>query len=565
MLRCAPPPSAQVDRLLVRFSRRRDAAAAVVAGAGKTQGNLRRGAAGRRAAGRGAARRGDLGDSAPPAAEQAFEIRAIRETKLAGPQPVSLASLPEADPQQATLVVRSLGPKPLADHQPPPQGRRYRAGAGRPMPDRPCRLPVRSGCATLGGARGGRGALDLGETAPLPGAWVWSGDLRSQYAAGRDGAAPRRLSLAERGEAGVRFRLPAGTPGKTCTGLGSMAAGSARGVPPARIPPRWPSSFRPGEQQSHRDGGISARGPARCGRRGGSSRRCRRPTCRCLASTGACACRRATRCATTLPIARRRRCGRSPGARDCSDRWAGRRAGPPSTRCGAADWCVRRHWLTRMSPRRTGRRPGWTALPPGGCRSAAVAALVVYPRADGPPGRLGRVLLAAAGTWGLRGGRFRGRARPGCWGSLPCWSRPRGPACRGRVWAACCFCLGLALLRRWRSWAAVAFRPPGTDAKRWSAWPAKMDRPARRGGGRPAEHRDGEIAVGGAVLAAIWLRRPPRRWPREPEKSPPPPTRCSSPSTRNSGRPAASTYVPEPFYDQLYRRAAARRRSRKAG
>ncbi len=114
LLRCTPSPSAHVDRVLVRFSHRRGAEVRWSLGKEDLQAL--------------AARRWPVEEQVaagrPPEEEtweltlrrprsEAFEIRATRETKLAGPEPVSLASLPDATQKPAKLVLRSVGAKSL--------------------------------------------------------------------------------------------------------------------------------------------------------------------------------------------------------------------------------------------------------------------------------------------------------------------------------------------------------------------------------------------------------------------------------------------------------------------
>ena len=139
-----------------------------------------------------------------------LEIRASRKTKLIGPTPVCLASLPDAARQEATLIVRSLGPqivqikthrlKPLPTEA-APAGQVQTARASYQYDPRTEATPQSEPAIVLTAA-GSESAA----------AWVWDCEVRSQLAA--NGAADHVVSyrIQNAGSRQIRLTLPAGRP-----------------------------------------------------------------------------------------------------------------------------------------------------------------------------------------------------------------------------------------------------------------------------------------------------------------------------------------------------------------
>ncbi len=219
LLRCTPSPSAHIDRVLVRFSHRRGAEVRWSLGKEDLQALV--------------ARRWPVEEQVaagrPPEEEtweltlrrprsEAFEIRATRETKLAGPEPVSLASLPDATQKPAKLVLRSVGAKSLQiiNH-------RLKAVAIAPPPPGQCQTiraayqydPVADTSAVPEPPL----LLWTAEPACVPRTWVWQGALCSHYMP--DGTAQHLAAyrLQNCGETSLRLRLPAGSFRRDVHGL----------------------------------------------------------------------------------------------------------------------------------------------------------------------------------------------------------------------------------------------------------------------------------------------------------------------------------------------------------
>ena len=217
---CTPSRSAQVDRLLVHFSRRRAAPLRWSLG-GEDEARLsarERPPSPQQPAG------------APPAAGETweltfrhprsapFEIRAAREVKLAAREPVSLASLPDASGQQATLVVRSLGPHPLEIKNSrlkllptePVSSNQYQTARATYQFD-----PVRDAVEEPEPAV----VLSIREAAAVNGAWIWSSELRSQYATDGTGYHVATYRVQNAGCGHVRLTLPPGVTRQDLHGI----------------------------------------------------------------------------------------------------------------------------------------------------------------------------------------------------------------------------------------------------------------------------------------------------------------------------------------------------------
>jgi hypothetical protein len=219
---CTPAPAAHVDHLLVRFSHRRGGAV--------------RWSLGKEDPGALAARRWPVEEQVavgrPPEEEtweltlrrprsEAFEIRASRETKLTGlerPEPVSLAALPDATQTPATLVLRAVGEKSLQiiNH------RLKAVAVGAPPPGE---------CQTVRAAYQYDPVADASAVPepPLllwttrrtcvPRAWVWQGELRSHYAPDGTGQHVAAYRLQSCGETTIHLRLAPGTFRRDVHGL----------------------------------------------------------------------------------------------------------------------------------------------------------------------------------------------------------------------------------------------------------------------------------------------------------------------------------------------------------
>ena len=216
---CTPRRSTQLDRVVVHFSRRREVPLRwSLAGESETQFTARPWPA---------AKQDAVGQS--PGEETwnivfqrprstPVEIRAVREVELNESLPVSLASVPDAASQQATLVVRSFGPHPLhvANHrlklipsEPTPAGQ-YQTARATYQYD-----PVRETAAESEPAV----VLAAPRTATVPTAWAWNCEIQSQYAA--DGTGRHFLSyrLQSAGGGRVHLTLPEASERQDIRGL----------------------------------------------------------------------------------------------------------------------------------------------------------------------------------------------------------------------------------------------------------------------------------------------------------------------------------------------------------
>ena len=207
-LRCTPPASGRLDRVLVRLSQRRDALLrwAVV-------GDDEQAVAARLwpveeqvAAGRSPEEETWELTLRRPRREP-FEIRASRESKLSGPQPVSLASLFEAASQQATLVLRSVGTKSLQI-----KNNRLKAIPIEAAPPGQCQSvraayqydPLRD----VSAAPEPPLLLWSADATCIPRVWAWQGELQSRYAPDGSGQHLAQYRLQNCGETSLRLTLP---------------------------------------------------------------------------------------------------------------------------------------------------------------------------------------------------------------------------------------------------------------------------------------------------------------------------------------------------------------------
>ena len=156
--------------------------------------------------------------SLPRPQDAPFELRAVRSISLGSGQPASLAWLPEATNQPATLVVRSArGAAVQIDN------RRLKAGPSQPA--------TPGQCQTLRGSyvytpsreilTGREPALSVsrGDAAKMPDAWIWHGDLESWYESDGRGRHVMRLRLQHGGGGRLRLTLPPGVTADDVHGL----------------------------------------------------------------------------------------------------------------------------------------------------------------------------------------------------------------------------------------------------------------------------------------------------------------------------------------------------------
>ncbi len=131
---------------------------------------------------------------------------------------MSLVTLPEAASQQATLVVRSLGPQPL----------RIKNNRLTPLPTEPV-LPsqYQTTRATYQYDPSGEAAaeaepalvLAIAAEAALPAVWAWSCELQSQLAADGSGQHFVAYRLQSTGTARIRLTLPPATTPQDVQGI----------------------------------------------------------------------------------------------------------------------------------------------------------------------------------------------------------------------------------------------------------------------------------------------------------------------------------------------------------
>jgi hypothetical protein len=136
------------------------------------------------------------------------EIRASRSTRLVGPTPVCLASLPDAAKLQGTLIVRSLGPEiiKIATHR----LRAQPADSARPDLVQTLRGSYRYDPRSEAASQSDPAMVLTAEGAESAAAWVWDCEIRSQFAA--SGAADHFVTyrIQNGGSRQVRLALPDG-------------------------------------------------------------------------------------------------------------------------------------------------------------------------------------------------------------------------------------------------------------------------------------------------------------------------------------------------------------------
>ena len=239
LLRCTPPPAAQVDRVVVRFSHRRDAPLRWSLGKEDEQAiSARRWSVEEQLAAGPAPRGRDLGVDPPPAAERAFEIRA--------------AGRRNSPARNRSAWPRCRMPTPRAGHAGAASawGRnrwKSKTIGSRPLPSRPRRPANAKPCGPP------INTTRWPTPRRRPSRRCWCGPTRSHLRVAGLGAgtascnrttrrtAPASTLAAYRlqscGESSIRLALPPGRSAATSTGCGSTAlrprARAARGRPEA--------------------------------------------------------------------------------------------------------------------------------------------------------------------------------------------------------------------------------------------------------------------------------------------------------------------------------------------
>jgi hypothetical protein len=204
---CAPIKTAPIDRVLVHFSGHRENPFHwSIDGLDESRVSARRWSAAREAVAGFAADEEVWEVMLGSRHSMPFELRAVRRTTIAGPIPLCLASLPDAATQQASVLIRSLGPQAV-------QVKARRAVA----------MPIET--AQAGHIQTARAAFRYDpreEATPhldpaivvacdestTPSAWAWGCDIRSRIAA--DGAGDHQViyEIENAGCRQVSFRLP---------------------------------------------------------------------------------------------------------------------------------------------------------------------------------------------------------------------------------------------------------------------------------------------------------------------------------------------------------------------
>jgi len=213
------PESAGVTRLLVRFSQRRDAPLRwTLVGPSNRQLSARSLSKEEQAAAGLDADQETWEVTLPRPQSEPFRIRGTRDLALAGPLAVSLASLPEAVSQRATLVVRCLGRSTVQitnrGLQPIPTAS---------VPAAQCQTaratysynPVRDTAAASGAAV----TIETSANSTTPAASVWHCHLESWYEAHGAGRHQATYRLQNFGGGQVQLTLPP-----------MVAAGDVRGI-----------------------------------------------------------------------------------------------------------------------------------------------------------------------------------------------------------------------------------------------------------------------------------------------------------------------------------------------
>ncbi|MGA2255474.1 MAG: hypothetical protein ABSG53_12485, partial [Thermoguttaceae bacterium] len=205
---CTPSKAAPIDRVVVHFAGHREDPTWSVAGMDESRFSARRWTAQQKSSAEMTANEDawDVTFRSPRSAP--IEIRASRKTKLVGPTPVCLASLPYAARQEATLVVRSLGAQivQIKTHrlqtlptEAAPPGQVQTARASYQYDPKMEATPQSEPALVLTAAKNQSAT-----------AWVWDCEVRSQFAT--SGAADHEVSyfMENAGRSQIRLTLPAG-------------------------------------------------------------------------------------------------------------------------------------------------------------------------------------------------------------------------------------------------------------------------------------------------------------------------------------------------------------------
>lgn len=207
---CAPSKGAKIERLLVRFSQRRAAAPRwSLDGKEDEQPSARQWSAEQQSTAGLLPGQETWELSFRRSQDAPLKLRAVRETKLDGPTPVSLACLPEAAAQQGELVIRGDSARPLVI-----ENRRLKSEAPKPVAEGQYQTaravcvydPARDVAADSEPAI----VLSLSAAAATPDAWVWDCEVQSYYVADGTGQHLATYRLQNSGGERLRLALPPG-------------------------------------------------------------------------------------------------------------------------------------------------------------------------------------------------------------------------------------------------------------------------------------------------------------------------------------------------------------------
>ncbi len=554
--RCIPSPSARVDRVVVHFSHRRNAAMRWSLGKDGEQALVARLVEGQDAGGRPLEEETWELTLRRPRTE-AFEIRASRETKLANPdepESVSLASLPDATQRPAKLVLRSVGSRSLQI-----KNHRLKGMAVEAAPPGQCqtvRAAYQYDPATDTSAAPESPLLFwTAEPTCVPRAWVWHGELQSHYTPDGNGQHVAGYRLQSCGETSIRLHLPDKTFRRDVHGL--WIDGTAAALPPGKEDDRdLAIELPPGEQFPTVTLHFSTHGD-----RLRAIGRLEPP----LPTIGRL---EPPLPESDLPILWQHWSVRLPPGYELPEylpdreralprqwTWSQRLFGPlgraaatmplqdtesPAAATPAPE--AKSPWVEARVPGYEAEdAPGWTAyrLPLDKISSAGVT--VTHRATLHLLGAMALLLVVGIGSWGAGGRPAMLCAAAGVL-AVAALLVPVAyiPISSGALLGAA-YCLAMRLMRRGRKTKPAA---PAADAKN--------DSPAAVAGAGPS------VAVV-LALALLLLGRSAHAAPPEkkaPEKkAPPAPYSVFIPVDEHDQPTGGKYYVPEPFYEQLYRRA----------
>ena len=292
-LRCTPPPAVRVDRLVVRFSHRRDAPLRWSLGTDEQAISARRWSI-----------EEQLSAGRPPEEEtwelsfrrprsRPFEVRAHPHFQACRPAAGQSGFAAGGERRASDTGAAGGGDEVAGDQEPSAHGHSHRSGPARPMPDSVRAAyrydPLRDATAAPEPPL----LLWTTEASCTPRSWVWHGELQSHYLPDGTGQHLADYQLQSCGESAIRLTLPQGVSREAVHGLwiAGIPAAARRGEAGDRSLDDRPSG---GREVSHRGHSFHHSRPAAANRRPPGNRRCPRPTCLCSGNIGAFGCRRAT-------------------------------------------------------------------------------------------------------------------------------------------------------------------------------------------------------------------------------------------------------------------------------